>query len=1574
MASSVSLLLLLVLLCAVNMYSEAQITNMVDVSTSAANQINSSVLRFPLVANYSDLNYFRSRISILSDGRYLAGAINKLYLVRSDLSGSDDMLTWVPTDTLLCRLALGENMPVECSNHIRIHHVQEDNRIVVCGTNAIQPRCRIVMLNDFTNMGSLFTPQAGLVPFHPDAEGLTITDVATPGGILAVNYLDANNDDFGISYQILNTSTGTIQNSVTYRTITGSINWLRGPATYVDYYADNYTTDGSLDFYFIFLREQSVEISGTDSQVIYSRVVRLCKNDPGSGSLAGSSMFRAEYFYTYVKALIFCKVPKPVSGSVPGSTDYQFNSIQKVSLRRNSVYMVGEAARERVVYGLFTGPTYGPPGSAICVYSADNTGVNDNGIFTVFNEEYHNLRPGQTSCTANNIPNDNPFTCDTSTHDSRRGQPETEVLMSPSVAQLTTHPLVILEGITATHIYTTQAYVRNDTNGLSLMDVMFVGTNEGKILKIVMTYNGTHHVPLVSEELSLADNLPIQNMEPQFVNDQLDHLLINTDAYIYRVPPQRCNRFSTCMECVSGRDPHCFWEQNATVGCKPLPNVTMYDSEMWYQNIHTGMSSQFTNCSGVPLEFTVAHNVVDESSVDVIIDVITQDDLNTIVVTLTIEQLSSCPSETATMSSMGPMHVVGTMTQQYTGLLPYTMYRVTVTRSGGGSFEQTVTFRTRGTNPVTPSISAVYPTANGLVVYPSIGCLRDEISNYTITVAYQYTACGSSTTSTDSQSLPAVNGSVFTFTDGAGPYADITSVTVTVQNNFGTNMSTNTQGYRTNEGLPTMSNTISGFGVTSTSSSLLLSWSDPINVCGVITGYSVRLSSNQITNCNVMSPYNITGLQPFSSYTVSVAACTIAGEGPMFMVTGSVMTSAGTPAPVGAITATGNTASSVTFSWSAVAFNGNSSGYMVDYTCYGRGAPQTDTATTTNPTYTITDINCYEASCFLRAAAINTAGNTGLYSIYGTGTTSCPAALPSSAAATGITSETISMNTATIRWTVPSNYCGPSRTFTVRVAQGSNPAVCSVTSTSQTYYSCQNLVSSQSYTISVTTMITCGGNSIQSAPSTSSYSHPCFISDPPSNVVITRGNTVQVGWDAVSCGSNVMYNVHWSCGNGDMQMATVTTSIHTLDLSGQTSFSFCLAQVQACNDRGCGRFSDIEVIQVPLQAPPPVSLTGAVNGTTAIIMFTISQPTDLNDLRYTLRRRQTRPMTTSFQNIATNVAYNFTNLLRDEGPNAQETYEYEMILSNTIGNSQPSNVISITTTQEPPPAAPTQVTVNQVGDTLMVNWVAPQGGRPLTYTVIYGTLPASNESQMMSGVNGLTHTFSNFQVFDTPCVVAVQSTDTMTGLTGSFSYSSECFIRAVMRPGPPVVTNISYGDKLFELNWTPPSDPNGFILEYIIMLVNNTASSANICADNCDTVVGGYTTIRVGDKPTSYMQVFEVSESTCFCAAVNASNTVGSAQSDQVVFWYEYVPPPVMTVPISVTVVKTVNVTISIPQVTRLPTTVQTDDDAPIVAIILAVVLVAVVIATVVLGLVFCKMYLLTRETNGNEKPKGSYS
>ena len=54
-----------------------------------------------------------------------------------------------------------------------------------------------------------------------------ITCSAVDGGVLAVNYLDAAQEDFGISYQIVDTSGGMIGNTIQYRSIQGSDNWLR---------------------------------------------------------------------------------------------------------------------------------------------------------------------------------------------------------------------------------------------------------------------------------------------------------------------------------------------------------------------------------------------------------------------------------------------------------------------------------------------------------------------------------------------------------------------------------------------------------------------------------------------------------------------------------------------------------------------------------------------------------------------------------------------------------------------------------------------------------------------------------------------------------------------------------------------------------------------------------------------------------------------------------------------------------------------------------------------------------------------------------------------------------------------------------------------------------------------------------------------------------------------------------------------------------------------------------------------------------------------------------------------------
>jgi len=303
----------------------------------------------------------------------------------------------------------------------------------------------------------------------------------------------------------------------------------------------------------------------------------------------------------------------------------------------------------------------------------------------------------------------------------------------------------------------------------------------------------------------------------------------------------------------------------------------------------------------------------------------------------------------------------------------------------------------------------------------------------------------------------------------------------------------------------------------------------------------------------------------------------------------------------------------------------------------------------------------------------------GPYSEYVSGKTLCPSSLPSSAS--NITVEPITSNIIHIEWNISTQYCGPIRNFIVSVMPlGSNTTLCNVI-THQNFANCIGVQSAQSYSVSVTTNITCSNDvTAISNPSIIDYVHPCYISDAPNNVAFTTTNDgVMLNWDSVTNCGNVMYNIYWSCGNYEQNASTNVIS-YKINIAGIMSFSYCLAQVQACNEQGCSRFSDSITVQTSLQPPPTASITGAVNGTTVHINFIISQPTDLNDLNYTLYRRKTSPSNTSFIKIFDNVPYNFSNVLTDTDPGEQETYDYQLQLLNSMGIGPLSNMLSVITT------------------------------------------------------------------------------------------------------------------------------------------------------------------------------------------------------------------------------------------------------------------------------------------------------
>ena len=115
-----------------------------------------------------------------------------------------------------------------------------------------------------------------------------------------------------------------------FQTINANNNWLRFPVVFVGAEKADYSPTPSstgleedYQFWFIFLREKLV----TDD-IIYSRLARVCRNDPGSTSTSNGS----PYFTTFMKARIFCERSKPASFDSIHTLNYEYNSISEFTL------------------------------------------------------------------------------------------------------------------------------------------------------------------------------------------------------------------------------------------------------------------------------------------------------------------------------------------------------------------------------------------------------------------------------------------------------------------------------------------------------------------------------------------------------------------------------------------------------------------------------------------------------------------------------------------------------------------------------------------------------------------------------------------------------------------------------------------------------------------------------------------------------------------------------------------------------------------------------------------------------------------------------------------------------------------------------------------------------------------------------------------------------------------------------------------------------------------------------------------------------------------------------------------
>lgn len=122
----------------------------------------------------------------------------------------------------------------------------------------------------------------------------------------------------------------------------------------------------------------------------------------------------------------------------------------------------------------------------------------------------------------------------------------------------------------ATHARTHQSFSSHSPHRIKIellnqeYTVYYIGTNLGRIYKIVQYYRNNEPFSKLLDIFEVAAGEPIQVME---ISQARKSLYVATDHRIKQIDLAMCNRrYDSCFRCV--KDPYCGWDKEANV-CKP---------------------------------------------------------------------------------------------------------------------------------------------------------------------------------------------------------------------------------------------------------------------------------------------------------------------------------------------------------------------------------------------------------------------------------------------------------------------------------------------------------------------------------------------------------------------------------------------------------------------------------------------------------------------------------------------------------------------------------------------------------------------------------------------------------------------------------------------------------------------------------------------------------------------------------------------------------------------------------------------------------------------------------------------
>uniref|UniRef100_A0A8C2RRP5 Semaphorin 3E n=1 Tax=Capra hircus TaxID=9925 RepID=A0A8C2RRP5_CAPHI len=413
----------------------------------------------------------------------------------------------------------------ECANYVRVLHHYNRTHLLTCGTGAFDPLCAFIRVG-YHLEAPLFHLEPhrsergrGRCPFDPSSSFIS---TLIGSELFAGLYSDYWGRDAAIFRSL-----GRLAQ---IRTEHDDERLLKEPKFVGSYMIpDNEDRDDNKVYFFF--TEKALEAENS-AHAIYTRVGRLCVNDMGGQRILVNK------WSSFLKARLVCSVPGM------NGIDTYFDELEDVFLLHTRDH------KNPVIFGLFNTTSNIFRGHAICVYHMSSIRAAFNGPYAhKEGPEYHwSLYEGK-------VPYPRPGSCASKVNGGR--YETTKDYPDDAIRFARSHPLMY-QTIKPAHKKPILVKTDGKYNLKQIAvdrveaedgqyDVLFIGTDNGIVLKVITIYN---------QETESMEEVILEEL--QIFKQQL---YVGSASAVAQVRFHQCDMYgSACADCCLARDPYCAWD------------------------------------------------------------------------------------------------------------------------------------------------------------------------------------------------------------------------------------------------------------------------------------------------------------------------------------------------------------------------------------------------------------------------------------------------------------------------------------------------------------------------------------------------------------------------------------------------------------------------------------------------------------------------------------------------------------------------------------------------------------------------------------------------------------------------------------------------------------------------------------------------------------------------------------------------------------------------------------------------------------------------------------------------------